>query len=177
MEYFAIINGTQAGPMSKEQLAQAGITPDTPVWRPGLPDWVKANTLPELNDIFMEDSAFGGYARVEEHLAAPKPEPYNPNSYRPEPIPHTNWLPWAVVATIVGISFPCIGAIFGIIGIVKADKANSLYSNGLKAQGDVANSSARIMTIIALVLGGTGLVLLFIGIANKLLEHIWMSAL
>ena len=53
MEYFAIINGAQAGPMSKAQLALAGITPQTMVWRQGLQDWVKAETLPELNDVFM----------------------------------------------------------------------------------------------------------------------------
>ena len=190
MEYFAIINGAQAGPMSKAQLALAGITPQTMVWRQGLQDWVKAETLPELNDVFMEDSAFGGYARPEEQLnpyangdrpvsPAPynnysdqpkRPNPYNPYGNGGQPIAHTNWLPWAIVGTILGTAFPCIGMIFGIIGIVKANKANGFYQNGLGAEGDVANSSAKVMTILALVLGGIGLVMMITGATTKLLQ-------
>lgn len=194
MEYFAIINGAQAGPMSKGQLALAGITPQTMVWRQGLQDWVKAETLPELNDIFMDDSAFGGYARPEQLVnpyagdenktpeppvapapynnpgQSPRPNPYNPYSYNPEPIAHTNWMPWAIVGTILGTAFSCIGMIFGIIGIVKANKANGFYQNGMKAEGDVANSSARVMTIIALVLGALGLIMVFSGATTKLLQ-------
>ena len=190
MEYFAIINGAQAGPMSKAQLALAGITPQTMVWRQGLQDWVKAETLPELNDVFMEDSAFGGYARPEEQLnpyanddrpvsPAPynnysdqpkRPNPYNPYGNGGQPIAHTNWLPWAIVGTILGTAFSCIGMIFGIIGIVKANKANGFYQNGLGAEGDVANSSAKVMTILALVLGGIGLVMMITGATTKLLQ-------
>ena len=53
MEYFVIINGVQSGPLSKDRLMTAGIQPDSYVWRQGLADWVKADTLPELADIFM----------------------------------------------------------------------------------------------------------------------------
>lgn len=194
MEYFAIINGAQAGPMSKGQLALAGITPETLVWRQGLPEWVKAETLPELNDVFMEDSAFGGYARPEEQVnpyaaeertrderpepynyntQAQRPEPYNPYGNGGRPIPHTNWMPWAIVGTILGTAFSCIGMIFGIIGIVKADKANNFYQNGLGAEGDVANSSAKVMTILALVLGGLGLVLVMTGATAGLFESVF----
>ena len=59
----------------------AGIQPDSYVWRQGLADWVKADTLPELADIFMGDSAFGGYARPEESL-----DPYASRAHRmPQP--------------------------------------------------------------------------------------------
>lgn len=194
MEYFAIINGAQAGPMSKAQLALAGITPETMVWRQGLQDWVKAETLPDLNDVFMEDSAFGGYARPEEQLnpyacedrdrqetpVAPasynnygqpkRPNPYNPYGNGGQPIAHTNWMPWAIVGTILGTIFSCVGMIFGIIGIVKANKANEFYQNGLGAEGDVANSSAKVMTILALVLGGVGLIMMMTGATTKLLQ-------
>lgn len=191
MEYFAIINGAQAGPMSKGQLALAGITPETMVWRQGLDEWVRAGTLPELNDVFMADSAFGGYARPEEQLnpyaaeernreerQAPnnynsqpqRPQPYNPYAGSGQPIAHTNWMPWAIVGTILGTAFSCIGMIFGIIGIVKANKANGFYQNGLGAEGDVANSSAKVMTILALVLGGIGLVMMLTGATTKLLQ-------
>lgn len=81
------------------------------------------------------------------------------NDYRPNF--HTNWLPWAIVATVVGFFTSCIGAIFGIIGIVQANKANSFYARSLDAEGDAANSSAKTMTIIGLIFAGIGILALF----------------
>ena len=178
--YFAIIDGKQAGPMSKEQLASAGVTTETMVWRAGMADWVKACSLPELNDIFMDDSAFGGYARPEEQLnpyagdngygrsgnsvpphpyqgnyGSQRPNPYN--QFPAEPIEHTNWMAPAIIGLVLGTLFSCIGFIFGVIAVVKASNANKYYANGLKAEGDVANSSAKTMSIIALVLAGIGI--------------------
>ena len=73
------------------------------------------------------------------------------------PLYHTNWLAWAIVATIAGFFTSCIGAVFGIIGIVQANKANSLYARGYDREGDVANSTAKIMTIIGFILAGIGI--------------------
>ena len=72
----------------------------------------------------------------------------------------TNWLPWAIVATVVGFFTSCIGVIFGIIGIVQANKANTFYAQGMDREGDNANSNAKTMTIIGLVLAGLGLIVL-----------------
>lgn len=192
MEYFVIINGVQSGPLSKDRLITAGIQPDSYVWRQGLADWVKADTLPELADIFMGDSAFGGYARPEQSLdpyarqahRMPQP-PYGGNGYgntppdpytvygrANEPIPHTNWLPWAIAGTIFGALFSCIGMIFGIIGITKANAANKFYNEGFGQNGDMSNSSARTMTIIALVLGGIGFLLTVTGTTSMLINQI-----
>lgn len=73
----------------------------------------------------------------------------------------TNWLPWAIVATVVGFFASCIGAIFGIIAIVQANKANTLYAQGFDREGDAANSNAKIMTIIGLVFAGIGIIVAF----------------
>lgn len=81
------------------------------------------------------------------------------NDYRPNV--RTNWLPWAIVATVVGFFTSCIGAIFGIIGIVQANKANTMYARGYDREGDAANSNARIMTIIGLIFAGIGIIVLF----------------
>lgn len=84
------------------------------------------------------------------------------NGYRPNM--RTNWLPWAIVATVFGFFTSCIGAIFGIIGIVQANKANTLYAQGFDREGDSANSNARIMTIIGLIFAGLGILfLIFFG--------------
>ena len=96
-------------------------------------------------------------------------QPYNPNpgygGYNPNPgyrpvDSHYNWMTWAIIATVVGCLTTCLGAIFGIIGIVQANKANNFYAQGLTAEGDSANSSAKTMTIIALVLGGVSILIL-----------------
>lgn len=81
------------------------------------------------------------------------------NGYRPRM--RTNWLPWAIVATIVGFFASCIGAIFGIIAIVQANKANTLYAQGFDREGDAANSNAKIMTIIGLIFAGIGIIVAF----------------
>lgn len=167
MEYFAIINGVQSGPFPKDRLTTAGVQPDTFVWRQGLPGWVQAETLPELSDIFMSDSAFGGYARPAEPVS-----PYNVYGRQPEPVPHTNWLPWAIVGTVFGALFSCIGMIFGIIGITNAQKANKYYAEGFQQNGDTSNSSARTMTIIALVLGGVGFLLTVTGATRGMLNYL-----
>ena len=80
------------------------------------------------------------------------------NGYRP--VMRTNWLPWAIVATVLGFFTSCIGAIFGIIGIVQANKANTFYAQGFDAEGDAANSNARIMTVIGLIFAGLGILFL-----------------
>lgn len=193
MEYFAIINGRQVGPLMKEQLLLAGLQPDTYVWRQGLADWVKAATLPELTDILMGDSAFGGYARPEEppvYFNGQPPyghspygqqpydqphydqQPYDVYGREPGPIPHTNWLTWAIIGTVVGALFSCIGMIFGIFGIVNAQKANKYYAEGFRDQGDRSNSSARTMTIVALVLGVVGLLLTVTGATSALMQNL-----
>lgn len=176
-KYFIIVNGEQVGPLEITELRNAGMTADSPVWREGLENWVKASTLPELYDVL--------YGANTASCAPPPHEPYNaqpqqsynkPNygynnqqyngynqqndfqQYNGYPIAHTNWLTWAIIATVLGAITSCIGLIFGIIGIINANKANDYYNNGNKQMGDSANSTARTMTIIALVLSGIGLI-------------------
>ena len=244
-EYYFIENGKSTGPYSKEALKVFGIGKETLVWRAGIPDWVKAETLEELSDIFDDNSAFGAYAEhveepyfamingvrvgpssVEELIskglradtpvwksgmadwipasqvadvmniierenrknyssqqvppfygqsAYEQPSPHNnygmgagmngryggysqPGMYNNMNMRPTNWMPWAIVGTIAGFLFSCIGVIFGIIGIVQANKANSAYAVGNDAAGDASNSSAKTMTIISLILAGIGLI-------------------
>lgn len=97
------------------------------------------------------------YGQPQPPYGQPQPPYGQPQPYG-NPIPHTNWMPWAIVGTIVGALFSCIGMIFGIIGIVKANNANKAYAVGDETGGDMNNSSAKTMTIIALVLAGIGLI-------------------
>lgn len=48
MNYWIIIDDTEQGPYSIEQLKEIGFTADTPVWYEGRADWVAASAVDEL---------------------------------------------------------------------------------------------------------------------------------
>lgn len=167
MQYYIIINGSQMGPYSKEELRIQGLSPDSIVWRQGLTDWVPAATLPELIDILADSPkvtevpAYGPQAyNPPTPPPAPLHQPFNGVNMQPGlvPTPHTNWMPWAIVATIVGFCTSCIGGILGIIAIVNANKANNFYAVGMNEQAAQANSSAKTLTIISIVLDALGII-------------------
>ena len=85
--------------------------------------------------------------------------PYNRGGNIPPQFPqgYTNWLPWAIVATVAGALLNCLGMILGIIAIVQANKANTLMQQGFPEQSSSSNSSAKILCIISFVLSGIGL--------------------
>ena len=54
MEYYIINeNNQQVGPLTIEQLQNFNIKPTTKVWKQGLPEWVNAEALQELNKLFI----------------------------------------------------------------------------------------------------------------------------
>lgn len=82
---------------------------------------------------------------------------------------HRDWLIWAIVSSIFGIFFSyTLGSLFGIIGIIFSVLANSAYKSGNIADAQEKNRTAKIMTIISLIVNGLGLLfillyLIFIG--------------
>lgn len=192
IQYFIISDGQQKGPYPKEVLTMQGVTPETFVWREGMSGWEKASALPELADLFVEESAFGAYAQPEQPYQQPQ-QPYQQPQYGQQPYQqqyvqppyqqpyrqgympgnygaaYTNWMPWAIVTTVVNVLIGnIIGLVFSIIGIVQSSNANSAYSVGDTVRGDSANKSARTMTLISIgtiALGILAIVLLvvFIG--------------
>lgn len=148
-EYYIIQNDNKVGPLRFDELQAYGVTPQTMVWREGMADWAPASRVAELAVLFQPRE--------------PQTPPYR--QYAPgmqpqygAPIPHTNWLPWAIVGTVLGCLCSCIGLVFGIIAIVKANNANNAYEMGDAVKGDRENSSAKTMTIISLVIAGLGAV-------------------
>ncbi|MFG6427436.1 MAG: GYF domain-containing protein [Muribaculaceae bacterium] len=100
----------------------------------------------------------------------------NPNQFGNSSA-YTNWLPLAIVATILGFLCSCIGAIFGIIGIIQANKANGFYAIGNESMGNQANNTAKTMTIIGFVLAGIGLIssIFWFNSSNRLFDLITYS--
>lgn len=54
---YIAVNGKQAGPFNDDELqrmVQGGVvTPDTLVWKQGMPQWRKASEVPEINKILL----------------------------------------------------------------------------------------------------------------------------
>lgn len=179
--YYAMLGTTRIGPMDAQALIAAGVNAQTPVWRAGMADWAPASSQPELMAVINAQSAVppipgyggstpygnGGYNYSNSGYGN---QPYGKPSYG-YPTPHTNWMPWAIGATVAAFLFSCIGVIFGIIAIVQANKANDAYAINNDIAGDQSNSSAKTMTIIALVFAGVGLVTSVIGIATGFLSN------
>lgn len=83
MEYWTIIDDRHAGPFTADELISMGITPDTPVWTSGLPDWVEAHEIAELRAaIELRDKT----AATEEPMAVPEPQPIAPQPVTPQPV-------------------------------------------------------------------------------------------
>lgn len=183
--WFAMINNQQVGPYTIDTLLSMGLNAYTPVWQNGMPDWVEAGTVAEImrhlqstppphndpygsrtqNDrqsSYGQYGAYGQNSQQQNFAYGGSNYGYNRGGYdnngfnAPQSI-HFNWLPYAIAATVVGFFFSCIGCIFGIIGIVNANKANANYAIGNDSLGDQANNTAKVMTIVGFVLAGIGL--------------------
>lgn len=171
--YYININGQQAGPFSKEGLLEAGLRPNSLVWRSDLPNWVEANTLPELMALFNAGPNPAQYPSntppYPSPAYGPQPNPYSasyaPSGYPPQapvmrnsyPEGWTNWLGWAIAGTIVGGLFYGLGFITGVIAIIFSALANSSAKNGDFSTARSQNSVAKVMTIITLIIAGIAL--------------------
>lgn len=184
--YYLIINEQQRGPFAKEDLLAQGLTPSTMVWREGMADWAPATEVTELQELFYQQPAQPQsrqtqcaqpgqppqqpYQQPQQGCQQPYQQPYQKQGYPQQQYPQppqqpqypqyqaqpTNWLPWAIVATVLGLC-SCIGLVLGIIAITRANSANKFYQIGDTVSGNAANSSARTLTIIALAFDGIGL--------------------
>lgn len=180
--YYLIINEQQRGPFAKEDLLAQGLTPSTMVWREGMADWAPATEVTELQELFYQQPAQPQSRQTQCAQPGQPPQqpyqqpqqgyqqPYQQQGYQPQQYPQppqqpqypqyqaqpTNWLPWAIVATVLGLC-SCIGLVLGIIAITRANSANKFYQFGDTVSGNAANSSARTLTIIALAFDGIGL--------------------
>ena len=183
--YYLIINEQQRGPFAKEDLLAQGLTPSTMVWREGMADWAPATEVTELQELFYQQPAQPQSRQTQcaqpgqppqqpqQGYQQPYQQPYQQQGYQQQQYPQppqppqqpqypqyqaqpTNWLPWAIVATVLGLC-SCIGLVLGIIAITRANSANKFYQIGDTVSGNAANSSARILTIIALAFDGIGL--------------------
>ena len=176
MEIYIHANGSNMGPYSLEQLKDLGISPDTPVWYNGLPDWTPAGVAPATRELFFapspdkaivpeEPSAEAQATPASGESAPPIPggqQGYNPNQgyygrqgYNPQGYPYgpgqqgppPSYLAWAIISTL------CCCMPFGIVAIIYASKVNGLWLRGDVNGAYKASARAQTWTILAIVIG------------------------
>lgn len=86
LKYYYIDDASkqQCGPFTPNELLRKNINPGTMVWRSGMPDWVEAGTLQELNYLF--DSRIPAPEERKEPERIPQPQIQS----RPQPQPQAN---------------------------------------------------------------------------------------
>lgn len=173
-EYFIIVNDERFGPLSMRQLADRGIEPSTLVWTAGMPDWARADTVPDLQPILAQrvineqESAFGRYANQQQHQFQHQyQQQYRQQFHQPtqDPSqfqnqqPSINWKTLAIIATVVGFIFSCIGGIVGVFAILQANNAEKAQRMGDGYTAQSAWSTCKTLCIVSFVLSGIGLII------------------
>lgn len=80
--YFAIIDSEKQGPFTLEELAAAGVRPDTYVWARGMDDWTRADEVGDICRYFRQRIA-GVAAKPLEPPVAESPQEAPPEGRRP----------------------------------------------------------------------------------------------
>lgn len=167
MQYYIITDGQQIGPIDEDLLPRFGLTPQSMVWRPGMSNWMRAGSVAELSRFFNTGGG-NSYQRQQNFTQPAQNNQYNygGNQYNGsnfsdrQPVrgqSHDNPMTLAVIATVIGFMFGCLGGILGIIAMVNANSSNNAARMGDFSTADRKASTSKTMSIISLVIGGLGL--------------------
>lgn len=128
--YFYIdAKGQQCGPVSGEELKNCGLTRRTLVWCEGMEAWAAADTVAELQPLFVGVPP----------TPPPPPMPQvaqvvnnTHNQYSSTPrhleLAPSNNLVWSILVTL----FCCLS--FGVIAIIHASRVDGLWARGMKVE-------------------------------------------
>lgn len=105
--YYLDAAGNKIGPVDKSLLTRVGVTRNTLVWCEGMTQWLPAENVPDLMDIF-PPSVAGSHSSSSNHVPMP------PQSYM-----------WLAILTTLLCCLPT-----GIVSIVYASKVDSCWNVG-----------------------------------------------
>lgn len=139
MNYWIIYNGVKMGPLSLEQVRAMHVSPDTPVWHTGLPQWVRAVDVADLTDTLQ--AAYpprqDGWSRPEPAMQERRHVPAMPSTY----------LAWSIVCLLLCCMIP------GIVALVYSCRVEPRYNSGDYAGARRASNTALMWILIGVVLG------------------------
>lgn len=136
--YYINSQGQQMPPVDIETLRNIGITPDTMVWCEGMPQWMRAGDVPELQSmLFVESQPSNPFGFNQSSSPYNGPSQgygqqgyYNPNfgqqgyGYQNQVQKPQNWL-WLGICVTILCCLP-----FGIVSIVYGARVDSLWAQG-----------------------------------------------
>ena len=149
--YYLTPQNEQKGPVDGSQLSAYGVNANTMVWTQGMPQWVPAGQVPELNTFFaaVPLSPSPAYAPQQAPQQAPQSVVYvqtgSAGTSQPSmPKPGNNMV-LAVLVTVLC----CLP--LGVVSIIYASKVDNLYYAGDYAGALSAAKTARTWAIVGAV--------------------------
>lgn len=149
MDYWIAIDNQKIGPLPLDEVVKRPVTPDTLVWRDGLPTWVPAGSIPELAEAFgwSHSPAASQNRYVNASTQADTPGNYAPRIENEIPPMPPTYLGWSIAAIL------CCCMIPAIVALVYALRVSSLYNSGDFKGAEKASNRAELWLIIAVTLG------------------------
>ncbi len=145
-KYFYTDGTTNFGPFTLEELKQENIRRDTQVWCQGMKEWARAESLPELEELF--------------ELVPPRFHPEPPPAPRPVASVHRQQPPKSWLTESILVTLFCCWPL-GIPGIVNASRVESRFYAGDVEGAEQASDKARRWVMISFWVG-IGLVALVV---------------
>ena len=153
MGYYIANKGVQEGPFELTDLPQRGLREDSLVWADGMPDWKRADAVPEVAALLQPSAPAAPLESAPDAVLEPAPAPippvYTPQQMLPYQTPPANPNNGMAVASLVlGIvSYPisvlyCAGVIpallaviFGFIARGKIKRGETTVGGGMALAG------------------------------------------
>lgn len=166
MKYFAIINDTQCGPYTLDQLVEAGVGPDTYVWCKGMSDWQQAREVADIcrffrNRIFdlMHPSASPARTVEVEESPSTSETTYSDiirkireTELTDEDLPKYEYPPRTWFFEAIILTLLCC-PVTGIIAIYYGHKAMKLWKRGMKIPSHLCAKKAKTWCLYTLFFG------------------------
>ena len=153
MKIWVYLNGIQQGPYTIEEISRLPLTPSTPVWYEGLPQWMPANEAPETAGLFSaETSGSPTEPRSESETSYSSVQPAYHASLNDRcpadapPAPPT-FIGWSVFVLL------CCFPIGGILGIVFSVISGNAYRSGDYQKAKRMSEYAEWSIILSIVIG------------------------
>lgn len=153
MKIWIYLNGIQQGPYTLDQLRMLPLTPDTPVWYEGLPEWTPASKAPETAAWFSGDEASDRTESYTSDAGYARPMGAAPNTaaaVQPEPRPAT-YMVWCILLTVL-----CCSP-FALAGIITGAMTTSRYNMGRYEAARKMSEWTEWLLILAIVFSIIGL--------------------
>jgi hypothetical protein len=152
--WFYTMGGQQQGPVPldhlKHWLTSGQLQPTELVWRDGMPNWIAAQEVPELQGFApaMTGAAAAAFQQAQQPVGYAQPVNYQTQYYGQDAriLSQVSQARTAMICGIIGVFCLFIGFIFGLIAVIQASLALGSMKNTRSEEG-------KGMAIAGLVLG------------------------